>query len=443
MRASALVYLTFRRTFMNCVKTVLVGAGDRARTYAEYALQNPDKMQVVGLVDPRPEAIILGKKLYNVPDEHCFSSVEDFLKYPRFADAIINGTMDNLHAVTTLPLLNAGYDVLLEKPFAISMDEVDALCEAAKRNNCFVMICHVLRYAPFYNLIKQQLLAGKIGEVINIQMSEEVSYHHMAASYVRGKWSSEKLCYAPMLLAKCCHDADLMIWFNSDTVAESVASFGANYQFTPEKRPAGSADRCGDCKLEPDCQFSAFKHYIDRGTWGQYVWTCFDGKEGTPTREEKIASLKGDNPYGRCVWACEEHDVVDHQSVIVNFKNGSTASLTMVGGSSEGIRDIRIVGTKGEIIGNFKRQKFVVQTINPDIEPMFSVEEFDASETSDIDGMKGGHGGGDLRLVADFISHLQTGKSSIACTEISVSAVGHRIVFAAEKSRKTGTVVKI
>ena len=68
---------------MSCVKVVLVGAGDRARTYAEYGLQFPDKMQVVGLVDPRKEAISIGQKLYNVPDEHCFSSVEEFLKYPR------------------------------------------------------------------------------------------------------------------------------------------------------------------------------------------------------------------------------------------------------------------------------------------------------------------------------------------------------------------------
>ncbi|MBO4734159.1 MAG: Gfo/Idh/MocA family oxidoreductase [Clostridia bacterium] len=427
---------------MNCVKVVLVGAGDRARTYAQYALDNPDKMQVVGLVDPRPEAIIVGKKLYGVPDEHCFSSVEEFLKAPRFADAIINGTMDNLHVQTTLPLLNAGYDVLLEKPFAISDEEVDALCEAAKRNKRFVMICHVLRYAPFYNLIKRQLLTGKIGDIINIQMSEEVSYHHMAASYVRGKWSSEKLCFAPMLLAKCCHDVDLMIWFNSDTVAKSVASFGSNFQFTPERRPAGSADRCADCRLERDCQFSAFKHYIERGTWGQYVWTCFDGRDNV-TKEDKINSLKGDNQYGRCVWACKEHDIVDHQSVIVNFANGSTGSLNMIGGASEGVRDIRIVGTKGEIIGNFKKQKFAVQIINPDVPEMFTREEFDANETTDIDGMTGGHGGGDLRLAADFIDYLRTGESSIACTEVGISAIGHKIVFAAERSRKTGEIVKI
>ena len=428
---------------MDCIKVVLVGVGDRAKVYAKYSLMEPRKMQVVGLVDPRPEAIIVGKKLYNVPDDHCFSSVDEFLKYPRFADAIINGTMDHLHVQTTIPLLEAGYDVLLEKPFAISEEEVDTLCEIARKNNRFVMICHVLRYAPFYNLIKQQILAGKIGEIINIQMSEEVSYHHMAVSYVRGKWSSEKLCFAPMLLAKCCHDIDLMVWLNSDTVADSVASFGSNYQFAPEKKPEGSADRCCDCKLERECQFSAFKHYIERDIRGQHPWKCFEGQETVPTRDKKINSLKIDNPYGRCVWACEEHDIVDHQSVIVNFKNGSTGSLNMVGGASEGVRDIRIVGTKGEIIGNFKNQKFFVQTINPNIDELVDIEVFDLKETKDIDGMKGSHGGGDLRLAADFIDHLQTGNYSIACTEVTDSAIGHKIIFAAERSRKTGEIVKI
>ena len=428
---------------MDCIKVVLVGVGDRAKVYAKYSLMEPRKMQVVGLVDPRPEAIIVGKKLYNVPDDHCFSSVDEFLKYPRFADAIINGTMDHLHVQTTIPLLEAGYDVLLEKPFAISEEEVDTLCEIARKNNRFVMICHVLRYAPFYNLIKQQILAGKIGEIINIQMSEEVSYHHMAVSYVRGKWSSEKLCFAPMLLAKCCHDIDLMVWLNSDTVADSVASFGSNYQFAPEKKPEGSADRCCDCKLERECQFSAFKHYIERDIWGQHPWKCFEGQETVPTRDKKINSLKIDNPYGRCVWACEEHDIVDHQSVIVNFKNGSTGSLNMVGGASEGVRDIRIIGTKGEIIGNAKKQKFIVQTINPNIDELLDIEEFDIEEIKDIDGMKGSHGGGDLRLVADFIDHLQTDNYSIACTEVTDSAIGHKIIFAAERSRKTGEIVKI
>ena len=88
-------------------------------------------------------------------------------------------------------------------------------------------------------------------------------------------------------------------------------------------------------------------------------------------------------------------------------------------------------------------EKFVVQTINPDKDSMYDNEEFDANETTDIDGMTGGHGGGDLRLAADFIDYLNTGKSSIACTEVSVSAIGHKIVFAAERSRKTGEIVKI
>ena len=78
--------------------------------------------------------------------------------------------------------------MLLEKPFAISEEEVNYLYKVVKETGRKVMICHVLRYAPFYVAIKQRLLSGEIGDIINIQATEHVSYHHLAVSFVRGKW---------------------------------------------------------------------------------------------------------------------------------------------------------------------------------------------------------------------------------------------------------------
>ena len=417
---------------MECVRVVLVGAGDRARTYAQYALEYPEKMQVVGLVDPRPEAIIVGKKLYNVPDEHCFASVEKFLKYPRFADAVINGTMDQMHVETTVPLLDAGYDVLLEKPFAISDKEVDDLCDAAKRNNRFVMICHVLRYAPFYNIIKQQVLAGKIGEIINIQMSEEVSYHHMAASYIRGKWSSEKLCFAPMLLAKCCHDLDIMMWLMGEDKPVSVSSVGAKMQFKKENAPENSGTRClVDCPNVDDCRFSAKRLYLDHpNEWTVYVWRDIEDIEN-PTDEQR-KELLTHSEYGRCIYKCD-NDVVDHQSVLVNFKSGATGTHNMVGGSPEPLRTIRVIGTKGEIYGEFEHAFIEVRKQNPAKDNYFDKEFIDMSHISGE-----GHSGGDERLTEDFVNFQRGESHSISCTSIYDSVPGHKVIFLADKSREQG-----
>ena len=123
--------------------------------------------------------------------------------------------MDQQHVDTAIPLLEAGYDMLLEKPFAVNEAELQRLAEAVKRTGRKVMICHVLRYAPFYAEIKKRILNGEIGRILNIQTAEHVSYHHFATCYVRGKWSKHSECGASSLLAKCCHDIDLITWFKS------------------------------------------------------------------------------------------------------------------------------------------------------------------------------------------------------------------------------------
>ncbi len=142
-------------------------------------------------------------KMYGFSEEFCFDSAEELAKKGKIADAVINGTMDNQHVDTTIPLLEAGYDVLLEKPFAISREEVKRLDEVVKRTGRKVMICHVLRYAPFYTEMKQRCINGEIGDIINIQSAEHVSYHHVASCFVRGKWHRKDICGSSSLMAKC------------------------------------------------------------------------------------------------------------------------------------------------------------------------------------------------------------------------------------------------
>ena len=435
------------------IEVVLVGAGDRANEYSKYALKSPDKMKVVGIVDPDKIRTQIMKERYNVPDENCFESVEDFVKREKFADAVINGTMDHLHVKTSIPVLRNGYDMLLEKPFAVNLTELKELVDVVKETGRRVYICHVLRYTQFYSEIKQRLLNGEIGKVISIQQDEHVSYHHMAVSYVRGKWRSEKVCFAPMLLAKSCHDIDLMMWMLSDTEPEAVSSFGGDFQFTPDKKPQEAGTRCMlDCPLNDECIFSAESNYVEPHRWDQYVNQALEAKGHNwklfePLTEEKKAiladSLNTYNDYGKCVWDCERDGNVDHQSVIVNFKNGATGVFNMVGGTAKSERNIHIIGTKGEIKGEFSTGKYRIRTINPKAEGGYTEEEIDINMLADSAGERGGHGGGDIRLIADFCNALEGGEKSISCTDIMDSTKSHMVVFNAEKARKTGEIVHI
>ena len=170
------------------ITAVIVGAGNRATVYSKLALEKPEKLKIVGIVDPDKVRTKIVAEKFNVPMENCFESVEEFVKHDKMADAVINGTMDHIHVETSIPVLKKGYDLLLEKPFAVNEEELREIVKVANEEKRKVLICHVLRYTPFYSSIKKHVLNGEIGDIISIEMCEHVSYHHMAVSYVRGKW---------------------------------------------------------------------------------------------------------------------------------------------------------------------------------------------------------------------------------------------------------------
>lgn len=418
------------------ITAVIVGAGHRAFVYSKLALTDPDKLKIVGVADPDKIRQKKAMEMFGFPKENCFDSALELSKVPKFADAVINGTMDEQHVETSIPLLKKGYDMLLEKPFATNEKEMRELVSFVKENGNKVMICHVLRYTPFYLSIKERVASGEIGDIINIQTCEHVSYHHLSTSYIRGKWANSDVCHTSMLLAKCCHDIDLMMWMMSDTQPSMISSFGSKFQFKPENAPKEAGTKClVDCPLVDTCRYSAKRLYLDQPKrWAFYIWDKLEGIEN-PTDEDRINLLKGDSNYGRCIYKCD-NNVVDHQSVLVNFKNGATGTHNMVGGAAGPMRRIHIIGTKGEIYGDFEESKFTVAKIHPTKTDEKTVEVVDLNVNGDMVGAYGGHGGGDEKLAADFVEFLRGGKPSLACTSIFDSVAGHLCVYLADKSRE-------
>mgnify|MGYP002508421710 FL=1 len=415
-----------------CVTAIIVGAGHRSMAYADFSLRHPDMLKIVGVADPDKFRQKMVSEKFGFSKEFCFDSAEDLAKVPKFADAVINGTMDEQHVETSIPLLERGYDMLLEKPFAVNDEEMSKLIEVVKRNNNKVMICHVLRYTPFYSEIKKRILNGEIGDIVNIQTVENVSYHHLSTSFVRGKWANSEKCHTSMLLAKCCHDMDIMMWLMGEDKPVSVSSVGAKMQFKKENAPENSGTRClVDCPNVDDCRFSAKRLYLDHpNEWTVYVWRDIEDIEN-PTDEQR-KELLTHSEYGRCIYKCD-NDVVDHQSVLVNFKSGATGTHNMVGGSPEPLRTIRVTGTKGEIYGEFEHAFIEVRKQNPAKDNYFDKEFIDMSHISGE-----GHSGGDERLTEDFVNFQRGESHSISCTSIYDSVPGHKVIFLADKSREQG-----
>ncbi len=421
------------------ITAIIVGAGHRSHGYADITFSHPELLKIVGVADPNPVRRQMTMERYGFSEDMCFHDADELAARGKLADVIINGTLDQLHVKTSLPLLDAGYDMLLEKPFALNEEEALTLAECARRNGSKVMICHVLRYAPFYFSIKERIMRGDLGEIINIQMAEHVSYHHMSIGYVRGKWGNSERSHSTMLLAKSCHDMDLMMWLLDETKPTRVASFGGRHLFRPENAPEGTGTVCMvDCPHVDTCEYSAKRLYIDHPErWGCYVWDALEHLEN-PTDEDRIALMRSDSPYARCVYK-SDNNVVDRQSVMVEFASGATGTMNMVGGSAQDRRTISIIGTLGEIFGSFEKGFYTYRRINP------AREGFSGGCDQELVDLKrevvsDGHGGGDDLMVLDFLNFVRGKPTSPACTSIFDSLTGHLCVYKADESREKGGI---
>ncbi len=428
---------------MNPVKVIIVGNGERASCYCKYALYSPENLQVTAIVDPDKNKLKEGAKLYGVPERHCFESVEKFLEkreeYAIEADGVINATMDEYHYRTAIPLLKAGYHMLLEKPVVNNMEQLLDIERTAEENGCLLMVCHVLRYTPFYRGIKEVIERGEIGEIVHIETSENVGIAHASNSYIRGKWNSKEKCGSSMLLAKCCHDLDLLCWLNNKASPVKVASFGGRNFILPEKAPDGAGTRClVDCPHVNDCRYSAKSIYVDNDRFPWYSWQCLGKPYEEATREEKTQSLKTFNPHGECAFKVQS-DLVDHQAVILQFSDGSTATHSMIQGSVRPCRTIRVTGTEGEIEGMIETCVFHVRK--------YDFANADYTERS-VDVRKDipendHHAGGDEGIIRDFIRMIRKERPSVSCTKIQDSIYGHLCVYKADKSMDEGRIEEI
>lgn len=406
---------------------LIVGAGSRGTAYASYALQHPDRAQVVGIAEPRAPWRDPLARAHGLTPDQVAADWRALADRPRFADAAVIATQDTLHAEPAIAFARQGYHLLLEKPMAPNPDDCRRIVDEAVRAGILFAVCHVLRYTDYTRTLRNLVTDGLIGDVVNIQSLEPVGYWHQAHSFVRGNWRREDES-SPMLLAKCCHDLD-WIRFVMGTECTSVQSFGSLFHFRPEHKPAGATPRCLDCPHDPRCPYSARKIYLDRVANGQTGWPV-DVLTPNPTVDTVTKALRT-GPYGRCVYDCD-NDVVDHQVVNLQFAAGQTASLTMTAFNQAAHRQTRVFGTHGELVGNgstIQHFDFLSDSWTP--------HETQAPDASIL----GGHGGGDYGLMHAFIHAVNLDDPSTILSGPRETLESHLITFAAEQSRLQQRVV--
>lgn len=398
---------------MQPVTAVLVGAGQRGRhVFGRYAVEHPADLQFVAVVDPDPDRRRSFSEIHGIRPELQFATHEPAIEVD--AEAWIVASPDRAHLAPALSALHAGTPVLAEKPLAASPEDAAVLTNASLERGVLLVVAHVLRYTPFFASLHDVIASGRLGDIVTVEHRENVVAWHMAHSFVRGNWSRTDES-VPMIVAKCCHDFDILAW-NLPPVRR-LTSTGSLLHFRPENAPAGATERCTDPCPADDCPFDARRIYLDPRQTGWPVHVITDDLSG----EGRLEALRT-GPYGRCVYLAGS-DVVDHQIVTMELETGASATLVMHGHSHEEARTMRYDGTRATLRAVFGRHQTIEVTDH----------HGGATERVLVPPADGGHGGGDWGAVRAFIRAVRTGEPP--ATTAAHSLESHLLAFAAEEAR--------
>lgn len=406
---------------MKQMTAALIGAGNRAvSAYGGYALKYQGKLAFTAVADPNDARRNQFGDQHNIPESCRFKNWDEFFAAGHKCDAVVVGTSDYLHFTPASKALEAGYHVMLEKPISPIMDECLALEEIANKHNRVLMLGYVLRYAPFFVSLKQVLDSGKIGPLRQIIHNESIGYWHFAHSFVRGVFRNTEIS-SPSILAKCSHDMDILSWLIGSKCLR-LASFGSLSHFKVENAPENAAQRCTDgCPHERVCAYYAPNLYLgEKTSWPVSAISDDLSYEG------RLKALK-EGPFGKCVYRCD-NNVADHQTITMEFENEVFVNFSMSAFTHNVSRTMRIMGEKGEILGHAERNNI-------------QIHDYASGQIEEITPPVGNssHGGGDHKLMDDFIKVVQEAGDKVSNDLVQ----SHVMAFAAEESRLSGRVVDL
>ena len=392
----------------------VVGLGGRASAYLS-ALQEfyPDQYIVAAVADPDKQKQARVKSEYALSDNQIFETDLDLMQQPRLSDVAMVTTQDRFHLREIQGLLAKGYDLILEKPVATSLEDLEEVAALSRQYpNQMVAVCHVLRHTPLFSELRRIIDSGKFGPVVSIQHNENVGYYHFAHSYVRGPWrkASES---GPVILTKSCHDMDILLYLLGNRHCRRLSSFGSLSVFRRDNYdPKTMAPTCVDCPQKDSCAYSAIRLYGS----GKIKSVVFD-----LSSVDKIRENLGSSPYGRCVYCCD-NDVADHQSTAIEFEGGVTATFNLSAFSAKVNRTLKIMCQYGEL--RAMEKPYLIETTD------FRTDE---TVSRELETYGSGHGGGDRQFIRDFMESYLHGTPFNSTLDQAIES--HAMALLAEESR--------
>lgn len=254
-----------------------------------------DHIRLAGMYDHNPvRAKIVSEETGGIPIFGDFHTMLDQVK----PDTVVVATTDNAHHIYIIAAMEAGCDVVCEKPMTIDAVKTRAILDAEKRTGRNVKVTFNLRFVPYFVRVKELLDEGVIGQVNHIQQEWFLDRSHGADYYRR--WHSEMKNSGGLLVHKSTHHFDIANWW-LDSYPEQVHAFGSLRFYGPNRKNRGV--RCMTCDHTKSCE-----HYFDM--------------KG-PFRSKFFVEAEQHDGYIRDKCVFRDHiDIYDNMSVNVRYQNG-------------------------------------------------------------------------------------------------------------------------
>lgn len=322
------------------------------------------------------------------PDEvHFYDDAEEMLEKEEL-DGVMVGTNCNTHTHFAKMVMEKNIPLFLEKPVAVSREELEILKECDKKPHAPVVVSFPLRVTKLIQEVKRILDSGAIGKVDHIQAFNDVSYGYV---YFHDWYRDESVAHG-LFLQKATHDVDVLNYLTGETPVEVCAM--KSKQIFKGDMPAKL--RCSECEHTEDCMESTYNITHERNDIPRSDYCCYAVDTGNE----------------------------DSGSVMIRYESGMHAVYSQNFFARKGAarRGARLYGYKGTLEYDFVKDEIQVY------------DHMSSKVTSiKMNGSSNGHGGGDFQLVKNFVNLIRR-KEECSVSPLEAGITSASVCMAAKES---------
>ena len=391
-------------------KIGVIGLGARGECFARQLYAGTSRAELFGLCDIDSDRMDTFCDYCELKDARKFLDPEEFMA-SKGMDAVIITTPDFCHLEPALLAFKAGKHVYLDKPLEVSSERCRKIIRAHRESGVRAFVGFNLRASRERMKIKEIVSSGVLGRIVHVEGLEQLSQAH-GASFMR-RFHRKKAQSGGLLNTKCSHDMDIMQWYvGHENKVRKVCSFGGVSVFNPRKAPA---THCHACPAETH----------DKCPYRDQAGFVFPVGNGKPLHKTRQLDVYGGD---LCVYN-KEKELIDNQTVIMEWDNGVRGNFNLQMFQREGGRETKIWGEKGLLVSGGDR--------------VLRLRMSDTGETItyDFPAVVGGHGGTDPEMISRFIAAIESVSPGDSTLRHGLAAT--LLAEKANESMESGKVVEI